>query len=76
MTKTKIAEVVSDLGIKLGRAEFKVDTNDTKAVMISSFQDQVETLISDLKESDEFVSATDDSGDQDADTDVRDGGYF
>ena len=45
--------------------------------MIVSFTSQTEKFIGDLKESGDFVSASDtEDGDDDDDTTVRDGGFF
>ena len=43
--------------------------------MIDSFTEQTEKFIEDLKESGDFVSASD-TGEEDDDTTVRDGGFF
>ena len=57
---------------------FEVDTKNTKAKMIDSFEAQANVLIAELTGSDEFVSATDDvtEEDDDGDSSSRDGGYF
>ena len=67
LTKAKIRDEADKLG-------FDVNTNQTKALMIDSFEEQTNQFIADLQDSGEFVSATE-TGDDD-DDDRRDGGYF
>lgn len=67
MTKAEIAKQASTLGFE------SVTTSSTKDKMIENFLSETESFIEDLKESGEFVSATD--GEQDDET-IRDGGYF
>ena len=55
--------------------DFKLDVKDTKAVMIASFLTQVDTFITSLQESGEFVSSEDAEGNDDK-SDIQDGGYF
>ena len=69
MTKSAIAE-------HAGVLDFDIPTTLTKAKMIEKFMVEVETYITNLQESGEFVSATTEE-DEDADTDNhKDGGYF
>jgi hypothetical protein len=67
MTKAEIAKQASALGFE------SVTTSSTKDKMIENFLSETESFIEDLKESGEFVSASD--GEQDDET-IRDGGYF
>ena len=67
MTKAEIAKQASTLGFE------SVTTSSTKDKMIENFLSETESFIEDLKESGEFVSASD--GEQDDET-IRDGGYF
>lgn len=70
MTKTGIKKAAEGL-------DFTINTSDTKAQMIESFQDQTDELIQSLQDDGSFVSAVDSDGDKDNDDDtVRDGGYF
>lgn len=70
MTKTGIKKAAEGL-------DFTVNTSDTKAQMIESFQDQTDEFIQSLQDDGSFVSAVDSDGDKDNDDDtVRDGGYF
>ena len=60
------------------KINFSVSKNQSKTKMISSFTSQTEKFIGDLKDSGDFVSASDvedEEGDDD-DTTVRDGGFF
>lgn len=68
MTKVEIAKQASTLGFD------SVKTSLTKEKMIDNFLSETESFIEDLKESGDFVSATE--GEDDDDTTVRDGGYF
>lgn len=68
MTKGKISEVAEGLGFE------SVSTTQTKDVMIENFIKDTESFIDGLKESGDFISASD--GDEDEDATVRDGGYF
>ena len=68
MTKGKISEVAEGLGFE------SVSTTQTKDVMIENFVKDTESFIDGLKESGDFISASD--GDDDEDETVRDGGYF
>ena len=68
MTKGKILEVATGLGFD------SVNTSLTKEKMIDNFISETESFIEGLKESGEFISASD--GDNDEDETVRDGGYF
>ena len=68
MTKGKISEVAEGLGFE------SVSTTQTKEVMIENFIKDTESFIDGLKESGDFISASD--GDEDEDATVRDGGYF
>ena len=67
MTKAEIAKQASTLGFK------SVTTSTTKDKMIDNFLSETEAFINDLKESGEFVSASD--GEENDET-IRDGGYF
>ena len=62
-------------GIKWYLENFNVSKNQSKVKMIDSFTEQTEKFIEDLKESGDFVSASD-TGEEDDDTTVRDGGFF
>ena len=68
MTKGKILEVATGLGFE------SVSTTQTKDVMIENFVKDTESFIEGLKESGDFISASD--GNDDEDETVRDGGYF
>ena len=68
MTKGKISEVAEGLGFE------SVSTTQTKDVMIENFVKDTESFIEGLKESGDFISASD--GNDDEDETVRDGGYF
>lgn len=68
MTKGKISEVATGLGFE------SVSTTQTKDVMIENFVKDTESFIEGLKESGDFISASD--GNDDEDETVRDGGYF
>lgn len=68
MTKGKISEVAEGLGFE------SVSTTQTKDVMIENFVKDTESFIDGLKESGDFISASD--GNDDEDETVRDGGYF
>mgnify|MGYP003117530623 FL=1 len=68
MTKSKIRQEALNLGFD------GVSTKDPKATMIQNFVEATEKFISDLQDSGEFVSATEESDDE-ANND-RDGGYF
>lgn len=68
MTKGKISEVAEGLGFE------SVSTTQTKNVMIENFVKDTESFIEGLKESGDFISASD--GNDDEDKTVRDGGYF
>lgn len=68
MTKNVIAETAIGLGFD------SVNTSLTKEKMIDNFLSETESFIEGLKESGEFISASD--GDDDEDETVRDGGYF
>lgn len=68
MTKSKIRQEALALGFD------GVSTKDPKATMIQNFVEATENFISDLQDSGEFVSATEDS-ESETDND-RDGGYF
>ena len=68
MTKSKIRQEALNLGFD------GVSTKDPKATMIQNFVEATEKFISDLQDSGEFVSATEESEDE-ANND-RDGGYF
>jgi hypothetical protein len=68
MTKNVIAETAIGLGFD------SVNTSLTKEKMIDNFLSETESFIEGLKESGEFISASD--GDDDENETVRDGGYF
>lgn len=70
MTKKGIVTAADELN-------FTMDSSQTKAQMIESFQDQTDELIQSLQDDGSFVSAidSDEGSDNDNDT-VRDGGYF
>lgn len=72
-------EAMTKKGIVTAAAElnFTMDSSQTKAQMIESFQDQTDELIQSLQDDGSFVSAvdSDEGSDNDNDT-VRDGGYF
>ena len=70
MTKKGIVTAADELN-------FTMDSSQTKAQMIESFQDQTDELIKSLQDDGSFVSAvdSDEGSDNDNDT-VRDGGYF
>ena len=59
------------------KINFSVSKNQSKTKMISSFTSQTEKFIGDLKDSGDFVSASDVEDEEgDDDTTVRDGGFF
>ena len=65
------------------KISFSISKNQSKAKMIDSFTSQTEKFIGDLKDSGDFVSASDVDGTKDEDEDgddndttVRDGGFF
>ena len=68
LTKAQIKE-------EADKINFNVSKNQSKVKMIDSFTAQTEKFIEDLKESGDFVSASD-TGEEDDDTTVRDGGFF
>ena len=68
LTKAQIKEAADKIN-------FNVSKNQSKVKMIDSFTEQTEKFIEDLKESGDFVSASD-TGEEDDDTTVRDGGFF
>jgi DNA repair exonuclease SbcCD ATPase subunit len=63
----------SDIEKESKKLNFKVSIDDTKKVMIESFEKQTEQLIEKLQSTGEFVSAVTDGDDE---TNVRDGGTF
>lgn len=70
MTKAKISEAADKLN-------FDIDINTTKQGMIDSFVEQSEKLITELTDSDGFVSSTTtDTDDNEENVDRQDGGYY
>jgi len=70
MTKAKILESADKLN-------FDIDKNTTKQGMIDSFVEQSEKLITELTDSEGFVSSTTtDTDDNEEDVDRQDGGYY
>ena len=70
MSKKNIMKAASELN-------FTLNSSQTKAEMIESFQTQTDELIESLQDDGSFVSAVDsDEVKTDGDDSVRDGGYF
>jgi len=71
MTKKEIEKQATLLGFQ------NVTTATTKDVMVSTFLSETESYIKQLQDDGEFVSATEQSEEEDKSSDdIRDGGFF